>query len=256
MRASRSSIAGASSDGSPRKRLITKPRTCARSSGVSSSIVPTRCANTPPRSMSPTSRTVAPVCSATRMFTMSPARRFVSAGLPAPSAITSSYSARSDARARSTAGQSSAFFVRKSAERSSPAGRPSTMTCEVRSPCGLSSTGFIATVGASPAAAACSDCARPISPPSAVTSALLDMFCALNGTTCQPSCRKMRQSAVTSTDLPTEDAVPSTINTGAVTRATPAAQPGTRATAAAPPPPPAPRCGPTPAARTRCNRAP
>ena len=64
VRCSISSMAGPSSEGSPRKRLITNPRTSARSSGGSSSSVPSRCAK--------------------------PARRFGSAGLPAPSATTRS----------------------------------------------------------------------------------------------------------------------------------------------------------------------
>ena len=40
--------------------------------------------------------------------------------------------------------------------------------------------------GAIPQARACSAWARPISPPSAVTAALFDMFCGLNGRTLNP----------------------------------------------------------------------
>ena len=40
------------------------------------------------------------------------------------------------------------------------------------------------------AARACSACARPISPPSAVTAALFDMFCGLNGRTARPASRE------------------------------------------------------------------
>jgi len=50
----------------------------------------------------------------------------------------------------------------------------------------LSSTGFIWTLGATPAARAWSAWARPISPPSAVTAALFDMFCGLKGLTLKP----------------------------------------------------------------------
>ena len=50
------------------------------------------------------------------------------------------------------------------------------------SDCGLSSTGFMSTVGGVRHASACSAVERPISPPSAVTAALFDMFCGLNGT--------------------------------------------------------------------------
>ena len=42
------------------------------------------------------------------------------------------------------------------------------------------------TDGATPQARAWSAWARPISPPSAVTAALLDMFCGLNGRTARP----------------------------------------------------------------------
>ena len=48
------------------------------------------------------------------------------------------------------------------------------------------------TLGATPAARACSAWARPISPPSAVTAALFDMFCGLNGRTRRPRRRQAR----------------------------------------------------------------
>ena len=54
VRRSSSAQASPSSDGSPRKRLITNPRTHARRSSGSSAHVPNSEANTPPRSMSPT----------------------------------------------------------------------------------------------------------------------------------------------------------------------------------------------------------
>jgi len=40
--------------------------------------------------------------------------------------------------------------------------------------------------GSVPQARACNAWARPISPPSAVTAALFDMFCGLNGRTLSP----------------------------------------------------------------------
>ena len=72
--------------------------------------------------------------------------------------------------------------------RALPTTRPCTTTWLPTSLCGFSSTGFMWTVGGTPAARACSAWARPISPPSAVTAALLDMFCGLNGRTLRP-CR-------------------------------------------------------------------
>ena len=71
------------------------PLTRARSSSVSSITVPSSDANTPPRLMSPTSRTGASAASAMDMFTMSPSRRLISAGLPAPSITTQSTPASS-----------------------------------------------------------------------------------------------------------------------------------------------------------------
>ena len=47
------------------------------------------------------------------------------------------------------------------------------------------------------AARACSACARPISPPSAVTAALFDMFCGLNGRTARPRSVNARASPAT-----------------------------------------------------------
>src|SRR5262245_37147496 len=58
------------------------------------------------------------------------------------------------------------------------------------------------------AARACSACARPISPPSAVTAALLDMFCGLNGRTFSPRFVKARARPATISDLPTSEPVP------------------------------------------------
>ena len=85
----------------------------------------------------------------------------------------------------------------------------------------------MSTVGAMPAACAWTACARPISPPSAVTYALSAMFCALNGATLRPSCRNRRHSAEVTMLLPTEDAVPWTMMARAVIGRRPRT-PGTR----------------------------
>ncbi len=74
------------------------------------------------------------------------------------------------------------------------------------------------TLGARPDASACNACARPISPPSSVTAALLDMFCGLNGATEIPRRSAARQSPATSSDLPTLDPVPWIITARAVMR--------------------------------------
>src|SRR3954465_3630128 len=64
------------------------------------------------------------------------------------------------------------------------------------------------TLGATPAARACNACARPISPPSAVTAALFDMFCGLNGGTFSPRKVSAGASPATTSDLPTSEPVP------------------------------------------------
>src|SRR3954467_9710160 len=69
----------------------------------------------------------------------------------------------------------------------------------------------MAVSGASRAARVCSAWARPISPPSAVTAALLDMFCGLKGATRMPRLAKARQSPATIKDLPTSEPVPMNI---------------------------------------------
>jgi hypothetical protein len=63
---------------------------------------------------------------------------------------------------------------------------PCTTICAPTWLCGLSRMGFMWTLGGTPAARACNACARPISPPSLATAALLDMFCGLNGRTFRP----------------------------------------------------------------------
>src|SRR5438874_689283 len=87
------------------------------------------------------------------------------------------------------------------------------MTWERASASGLSRIGFMSAVGATPAAAACTAWARPISAPSAQTAALFDMFCALNGATRTPRRAKMRHSAAVSKLLPTDELAPCTIIT-------------------------------------------
>jgi hypothetical protein len=72
---------------------MTKPFTRACSDADSSASVPTRCANTPPRSMSAISSTGQSTASAKPMLAMSPSRRLISAGLPAPSTTSASYCA-------------------------------------------------------------------------------------------------------------------------------------------------------------------
>ena len=87
--------------------------------------------------------------------------------------------------------------------------------------CGFSSTGFMSTVGGVRQASACSAVERPISPPSAVTAALFDMFCGLNGRTTMPRFVSSRHSPATSNDLPTSEPQPWIIS--AATAAAPTA---------------------------------
>ena len=117
------------------------------------------------------------------MLAMSPARRLTSAALPAPSTMTRSHSAFSRAKESSVAPSSFGFMLWYSEAFAEPIIFPCTTTCAPMSLCGFSSTGFMCTLGGTPQASACSACARPISPPSAATAALFDMFCGLNGLT-------------------------------------------------------------------------
>ncbi len=192
----------ANSAASPRILLTTNPLIRWRSRGASTACVPTRLAITPPRSMSPTRTTGTFAASANPMLAMSPARRFTSAGLPAPSTSTRSMPSLTRAKLSSTRGISSAFQRPYSAARIVPARLPCTTTWAPVSVSGLSSTGFMWTDGGSLAARACSACARPISPPSAATAALFDIFCGLNGATLIPRRTKARQRPATSVDLP------------------------------------------------------
>ena len=85
-------IPGSSMVLSPRNLLMISPFTRSFSSGSSSIRVPRSCANTPPRSISPTSRTGASSIFASPMLTISFSFRLISAGLPAPSMTIRSYS--------------------------------------------------------------------------------------------------------------------------------------------------------------------
>ena len=156
--------------------------------------MPTSWAITPPRSMSP-ARTTGTSRPRRRSpcWRCRPARRLTSAGLPAPSTRTRSAPARKPGEALQHARQQlrlQRVVVAGAAAASAPgpARRPAPRS---RSR-GLSSTGFMSTSGSTPQARACSACARPISPPSAVTAALLLMFCGLNGRTRRPRRVKAR----------------------------------------------------------------
>src|ERR1700679_3084139 len=68
--------------------------------------------------------------------------------------------------------------------------------------------GFIWTVGINPHASDCTACARPISPPSKVTQALFDIFCALKGATRTPWPCSHAQNAVVTQLLPAPEPQP------------------------------------------------
>src|SRR5579875_4131053 len=86
--------------------------------------------------------------------------------------------------------------------------RPPITTWQPRSLSGFRRTGFMSTVGSRPQASAWTAWARPISPPPGHTAALLDMFCDLNGATRIPARANSLQRPVTTTLLPTSEAVP------------------------------------------------
>ncbi len=151
------------------------------------------------------------------MLAMSVARRLISAGLPAPSQMTTSYSRRNCARLSRATSSRRAACCRYSTASTSPTGLPSTITWLRRSLPGLSSTGFIRASGSRPAAAACMACARPISAPSAVTKEFSDMFWALNGATRTPRRASQRHSPAASTLLPASEVVPATRSAPLVT---------------------------------------
>src|SRR5213083_2802611 len=114
---------------------------------------------------------------------------------------------------------------------------PCTITCAHWSDSGLSRMGFISTCGARPQASACRACARPISPPSAVTKEFKDMFCALKGATRTPFRARSRQRPAAMTLLPTSEPVPRTARARA---RPPAASAFTRSCCLVPTAPPVP----------------
>ncbi len=220
---------------------MTKPRTSGRRSSGSRATVPYRAANTPPRSMSPTTMAGKPAALATRRLTMSWSSRLISAGLPAPSQMTTSNRAagRRGRRGPSSAGR--AWPRGRRRRPGGPTGRPSTTTWLVRSPVGLSRMGFMATSGSTPAASACTPWARPISWPDGVTKELSAMFWALNGATLTPRRASSRHRPVTTCSCRRRCVVPHTIRA-----------PGSRRLQRRRPGGPgrrrrAPRCGPCPA---------
>ncbi len=96
----------------------------------SPSCVPTSCAMTPPRSMSPTSTTGTSAARAKPILAMSAWRRFTSAGLPAPSTSTRSARAFSRSKLSSTARhQRSASSPHIRGRATVAMRRPCTITC-------------------------------------------------------------------------------------------------------------------------------
>ncbi len=195
-------------DGSPRKRLTMKPTIMSASAGSITVLVPTRLAMTPPRSMSPSSTTGTSAARANPMLAMSLARRLTSDADPAPSTSTRSHSAARRPKLSSTAPSSLGFSPWYSRALALPRTLPCTTTWAPTSLWGFSNTGFMCTLGGTRAARACNAWARPISPPSAVTAALFDMFCGLNGRTRRPRRVKARARPATIIDLPTSEPVP------------------------------------------------
>ena len=193
---------------SPRNLLTMKPLSSARSAGSSSARVPTRLAIRRRGRCRRPARPARRAASAKPMLAMSPARRLISAGLPAPSTRTRSASPRAARSSPAPSAAASASARDTRAACALPSTRPCTTTCAPVSVCGFSSTGFMWTDGATPQARACSAWARPISPPSAVTAALFDMFCGLNGRTRRPRRVKARARPATISDLPTWEPVP------------------------------------------------
>src|SRR6516162_4846030 len=162
--------------------------------------------------MSPISTTGTSAASAKPMLAMSPGRRLTSAGLPAPSTRMRSAGAASRENAARTEGSRLGARRRYSPAEALPQTRPSSTICAPLSDCGFSNTGFMSVIGSTPQARACNACARPISPPSAATAALFDMFCGLNGRTLSPRLVKARAIPVSSSDLPTSEPVPCSIS--------------------------------------------
>ena len=93
---------------------------------------------------------------------------------------------RRSSSASATLGHRDARRSRYSAAEHLPIGLPITTTWHELSPSAFSRIGFIAASAGTPAASACTACARPISAPSRVTAELSAMFCDLNGATRRP----------------------------------------------------------------------
>ncbi|MNU96707.1 hypothetical protein D3C71_867520 [compost metagenome] len=141
---------------------------------------------------------------------MSLAMRLISAGEPAPSMTTTSFSARSSSKACAICGQTRSLRPRHGRVDSASLTCPISTTWLWVSRSGLSSSGFMRTSGTALAARAWKYWALPISPPS-TTRALLLMFCALNGATRSPWRAYHRHSAVASQLLPAPLVVPRTM---------------------------------------------
>ncbi len=201
---------GSRSDRSPRNLLTIHPRMWTWSASSSRARVPYIAARTPPRSMSPTTTTGRSTARARPMLTKSPSRRLISAGLPAPSAMTTSNRDDKSRNASNAFCANASRPVAHSPASSSPQGRPIRTTCDRRSDPGLRSTGFIAASGVTRHATAWTHCARPISDPSAQTIELLDMFCALNGATETPWRTSQRHNPAVTRLLPASEVVPAT----------------------------------------------
>ncbi len=103
---------GASSRASPRNLFTIQPAISDWSSAESSASVPNIDANTPPRSMSPTTTTGSRAADANPMFAMSRSRRLISAGEPAPSHTTTSNRDRRSARHSNDRSSSTGFRSR------------------------------------------------------------------------------------------------------------------------------------------------
>ncbi|MNT47231.1 hypothetical protein D3C72_1839280 [compost metagenome] len=140
---------------SPRNLLMMKPLIRLRSCSSSSSSVPTMEANTPPLSMSATRMTGASAHSASRILTISRSLRLISAGLPAPSITTMSYSdLRRSSASRTIVSATGKYSSRYRQALISACGLPCTTTWADISLVGLIRMGFISVVAAMPQASA------------------------------------------------------------------------------------------------------
>ena len=142
-RSSNISIPGSKIVLSPRNLLIISPFTRSLSSGSKSSNVPRSCANTPPRSISPTRSTGASTSFAIPIFTISFCLRLISAGEPAPSITMISASSSSFSTAWRISGISFVLYWKYSRARILPTTLPFTITCEPQSSVGFRRIGFI-----------------------------------------------------------------------------------------------------------------